>query len=202
MSKEFNEIINDMEKISEVVSKFSETLQPKVFDILVKSLLGHDIHLNNDESSTEQEGIEEAEDEIISASELDEKRNKPKAAKKPQSKETYSMAKDLDLSSRSNEISFKDFLKNYKKLSNIEFNTISVYYLQNFVKLPNISLDHVYTCYKNAERKVPGNLKQSIVDTASSRYGYINNTAKGITLSVAGENKVEFDLKAKEKTEE
>jgi hypothetical protein len=189
MTTPYEELVAEMERISTVIQKFPENLQGKVFDIMVKSYLG--------DQSYEAATMEEPEPEPVQhISVVDSNRVQP-IKKRPirRNKDSYSMVKDLDLLGKSGVEPFRDFLERYEVNSNIKFNTVAVYYLKNVLHIADVTIDHIYTCYKNGERKVPGNLRQSITDTSSSKYGYINMSDNHITLSVLGENLVEFELK-------
>lgn len=109
-------------------------------------------------------------------------------------KDSFQLNKSLNLRASGKETLAEFCSKNNVK-SNIEFNTLIVYYLQHILNLDQISINEVYTCYKEIGRKIPGNLKQSLSDTNSSKYGYLNTSNGYFTVSVAGENLVEFDLK-------
>lgn len=82
--------------------------------------------------------------------------------------------------------------------TNIQRTTVFVYYLQYKLNIPNITIDHVFTCYKEMGIREPENLVQNISDTASSRYGYIDRQGGKLTMSVKGRNFVEHDLPEKE----
>lgn len=58
----------------------------------------------------------------------------------------------------------------------------------------NISVDDVYSCYKDIGRKVPNALKQSLTDTSSSKYGYIAVNNNYYSIPIKGENLVELEL--------
>lgn len=112
------------------------------------------------------------------------------------SKETYQMNKDLDLLPKDKQ-SFKSFYEEKNPTTNIEFNAVAVYYLEKILEKTDIALGDVYTCYKHVGRKVPSALKQSLVDTSSSRYGYIATSNNCFFIPVVGENFVEYDLPKK-----
>lgn len=121
----------------------------------------------------------------------------PKQSKKSRSvktKESFSIVKDLDLSAKGNSQSLRDFYAAKKPGNAMEMNAVFVYYLQTIVGLKAITLDHVYSCYKNVEARIPGALRQSLKDSAS-RKGYIDTSSfDSITLATPGENLVEQDL--------
>jgi hypothetical protein len=79
----------------------------------------------------------------------------------------------------------------------MEKNTVFVYYMQKKLNLTGITVDHIYTCYKNGNIRVPGALVQSILDT-SNRKGWLNTRrTDDISVTTQGENLVEDDLPRK-----
>ena len=76
-----------------------------------------------------------------------------------------------------------------------------IYYLQQILELESITMDHVFTCYRNIKGlKVPGNLEQSLIDTRS-RKGWINTSAfDDLKVEVSGINYIEHDMKKAEET--
>ena len=103
------------------------------------------------------------------------KKSGKKTVKKAQG--TLKLLKDLNLAANKSNKSFEDFVTDKKPKSNIQFNAIAVYYLKKIVKEKNVGPNHVYTCYKNVNRKTPKNytaFTQSLRDTASNDWGYID----------------------------
>lgn len=115
-------------------------------------------------------------------------------------RDRFSIVKDLNLQPKDKEHLKEFFEKNFPN-TNIERNTVFVYYLQKTLRRDKITIEHIFTCYKEIGLMIPGNLKQSIVDT-SSRYGYLDaSNMKDIKVVVMGENLVEQKLSKKEKKE-
>lgn len=123
---------------------------------------------------------------------------KPKPRKpRRKKKETFSIAKDLDLSSKTGKKSLRDFYSEKGPANNMENNTVFIYYLEKTAKVEAINIDHVYTCYKNVKVVVPTALKQSLVDT-SRRKGWIDTSStEDMKITTPGENFIEFELPAK-----
>jgi hypothetical protein len=89
----------------------------------------------------------------------------------------------------------KDFAKRYRKLkSSQELNSFYVYYLARILDVSPITIDHVYTCYKDAGERPPGVLIQSLWDTARLKGTIDTGSIDDIKLTQAGENWVEYDL--------
>lgn len=108
--------------------------------------------------------------------------------------------KDLDLATKGTRSGLKDFLKAYRKLkSSQEHNLGYVYYLARILDVHPITMDHVYTCYKETGERPPGVLPQSLWDTARLKGTIDAVSMDDIKLTLRGENWVEHDLeKAKE----
>lgn len=183
------EVKKIMLEIAEILNKFPENLQEKAFDVMVYQLWNID--------TIELPSIDGAEEEAISeiAPKDSEKESsvEKKVRKKNSSKEIYQINKDLNLSPK-DKTSLKQFVESKKPQSNIEFNAVVIYYMQKILNIESISIDDVYSCYKDIGRKVPNALKQSLTDTCSSKYGYIAVNNNSYSIPVKGENFVELDL--------
>lgn len=120
-----------------------------------------------------------------------------KARKRNNSKQLQ-LIKDLDLSGKGIEKSLQAFVTEKKPTTNIERTTVFIYYLQNVLQLTEITIDHVFSCYKDIGVRLPQNLPQNINDVASSKYGYIQVNNGKYIMSILGTNLVEHDLPKKE----
>lgn len=114
-------------------------------------------------------------------------------------KESYSLVTDLDFTANGGKKALRDFYTEKAPSNAMERNTVFVYYLQKIAKVSGISVNHVYTCYKHVNEKVPGALRQSLLDT-SSRKGWLDTgSMENITVPTLGENLIEHDLVKREK---
>lgn len=120
-----------------------------------------------------------------------------KSKKKNNSKQPQ-LIKDLDLSGKSVGKSLKEFVEEKKPSTNIERTPVFIYYLQNTLQITDITIDHVFSCYKDIGVRLPQNLQQNLNDIASSKYGYIEVNGGKYKLSILGTNLVEHDLPKKE----
>lgn len=119
---------------------------------------------------------------------------KKKATKR---KESYNIVSDLDLYGKGGKKSLKDFYSEKAPKTNMERNTVFVYYLQKELNLTGITVEHVYTCYKHVSTSVPRALVQSLLDT-SSRNGWLNTkSTNDISITTQGENLIEQELPRK-----
>ncbi len=193
----YDEIKKEIAAIGIVLKEYPENLKDKVFDILISTYLGKKIENIQHPHHVQQH---DATPQTNKPTEKLEGIGKKKANNRPPTKSTFQIIKDIQLRGGSGHPSFTDFYEQKKPTSNIEFNVLAIYYLTHTLSLSNIGVDHVYTCYKTVSRKIPGDLKQSIYDSSSARYGYINaNNLNDMSVSTHGENLVELDLPKKKK---
>lgn len=89
--------------------------------------------------------------------------------------------------------SLKEFYSKYVIKSGFENNVIFIYYLEKTLSQSNIGVDHIYTCYKDVGQKVPGNLRQNIIDTKRNKGWIETDNMDDLRLTQIGENYVEHD---------
>ena len=108
---------------------------------------------------------------------------------------------DLDLSGKGAKISLRDFYARYQPANNFENNLVFVYHLKQELKIKTVSVDHVFTCYRNIPKlKLPEALAQSVLDT-KNRKGWIDTSSlDDIQLNMSGINYLEHDMKKAEKS--
>jgi len=105
------------------------------------------------------------------------------------------IVKDLNLRP-SGKSSFRDFYARKNPSTHEQAIAVSVYYLAHILELSNITPEHVFTCFKDVERKTPKHMPQTIRDTARRR-GWVDNSERGkVRITNHGENFVEHDLPA------
>jgi hypothetical protein len=143
-------------------------------------------------------------DEIESKEEVKEERRRKKSTKK-KSRQLKTKAKrpsivgDLDLSKKGSKLSLKEFYAQYAPKSNLERNLIFCYYLQNIKKQSPITVDHVYTCYRDISKlKIPVALSQSLIDTAGLKGWLDTGSLEDISVTVHGINYIEHDMQKAE----
>lgn len=121
-----------------------------------------------------------------------------KSGKKSKSSASFSIVKDLNLKPSGKE-SFKDFTTKKAPSSNQEKCVVAVYYLQKVLELGNINFNHIFTCYKDAKWRAPGDIG-NIVRLTSNRKGWLDTSdSTNIRVTVQGENLIEHDLPPKKK---
>jgi hypothetical protein len=123
------------------------------------------------------------------------KSNKPK--KQGKAKASYSIIKDLILKPK-NKKSFRDFIKEKKPSNHKEKIVVCIYYLSKSLEKQNVNINHVYTCYKDADWKVPADFKNMLHQAGSE--GWLDTKdGENIIVTPIGENLVEHDIPRKEK---
>jgi len=117
--------------------------------------------------------------------------SKPK--KSPSKPPIMSIVKDLNLRPEG-KIWFREFYTQKKPSTQEQAVTVAVYYLKRVLELDKVTPEHVFTCFKDVERKTPKHMPQTIRDTAKRR-GWVDTSERGnIKITNHGENVVEHDL--------
>jgi hypothetical protein len=118
----------------------------------------------------------------------------PKAKSRQPKKETLSIVKDLNLAGQGDKPSLKGFFSKYTPSNNFERNLIFAYYLQNIAKVTPITSNHIFTCYRNTNVRIPGALIQILRDTASKRGWLDTSSLDNISLTTQGINHIEYEM--------
>lgn len=116
-------------------------------------------------------------------------------SRKRKPRESQVIVKELDLT-KGKTGNLKEFYNRYEVKTNFDKNVIFVYYLQHELGLNGITDNHIFTCYRNVQTKLPGSFRQSLFDTA--RKGWLDTAdMNNIELSTQGLNYLEHDLQKK-----
>lgn len=142
---------------------------------------------NIEDDTVERKVVEPQESAVLATS------HKAKSRKK-NGISNVQLIKDLDLSGTRSGKSLKAFMEEKNPATNVQKTTAFVYYLQTFLELEEITIDHIFTCYKSMNYRIPNNLQQNLTDTSSSRYGYINRKDGKYSMTIIGSNFIEHDL--------
>jgi hypothetical protein len=177
----------ELEEVAEFIKKFPESLHVKVFKLLTQHL---DTETDPAPAPKRKAATRRAENGA----------KPPKVSKSKTAKQKkLTVDGNLELGHESEAGSFAAFVKEKKPDSNVDFNTVAIYYLSETKKLKNIGRDHVYTCYDAAGRRMPKSVlafDQSLRDTANR--GYIDlDKWDDIKLQLNGKNLVKHDLPPK-----
>lgn len=101
--------------------------------------------------------------------------------------------KDLNLRPKGVQ-SFEDFVAEKQPRSDHERKLLAVYYLTRILELEGVSLDHVYSCFKDQNWKVPSDLAAGLRLTASKKAWIDTSNISSLTVAIPGENFVEHDM--------
>lgn len=111
---------------------------------------------------------------------------------------TLSIVKDLNLRPEG-KIPLRDFFAEKSPQNLQQMVVVFLYYLQRTLELTAVTPHHVFTCFKDVEKRPPRDLAQTIRNTASRR-GWIDSSSQSdIKITNHGENFVEHDLPGPEK---
>ena len=130
----------------------------------------------------------------------DKSKGKKSSTIKKSASESYSIDRDLNLHGGNGIPSFKDFYEVKKPSSTAEINALSIYYLKELMKMEVVTLNHVYTCYKEISKKPAIYFKQSFIDT-KNKQGYIEYDENwSLSIPHRGVSFIEHNLPKQKKT--
>lgn len=193
----FAEVEGDDETIQEGLQAINVAAN-KIFQSaptrIVKVLPASAIPINEDELFEELDSeidFEDEEENTISPSVATNSKPKKNLSKPP----IMSIVKDLNLRPEG-KTWFRDFYTQKKPSTQEQAVTVAVYYLKRVLELDKVTPEHVFTCFKDVERKTPKHMPQTIRDTAKRR-GWVDTSERGnVKITNHGENLVEHDLPA------
>lgn len=88
----------------------------------------------------------------------------------------------------------KDFYAQYAPKTNMENNLIFTYYFNEGQGIDEITEDHLMTAYRTVGVKIPKALRQSVLDTSSTRGWVDTDSSCAVRLTVSGRNHIEHDM--------
>lgn len=104
-----------------------------------------------------------------------------------------SLVRDLNLKPKGKD-SFDKLAGQKKPTSNQHKCVVAVYYLRHEIGVPSITVDHVYTCFKHMQWRVPSSLGNTLAYVASVHGWLDTSNMADIKITTIGENLVEHDL--------
>ena len=104
-----------------------------------------------------------------------------------------SLSKNLNLRP-SGKPSFKEFAESKQPGTNLARCVVSVYYLKNVLDHEHVTVNDVYTCFKDRGWRVPADLRNTLQSAASHKAWLDTSDIENIQLVPGGENLVEYDL--------
>jgi hypothetical protein len=117
---------------------------------------------------------------------------KKRGGKKKWVKSQPSIVKDINLRPDGKK-SLKDFAGEKNPKTHMEKCALSVYYLSRVLDITEISINHIYTCYKQMGWKLPD--LYNVIALTASRKGWIDTSnMNAISITTIGKNLIEHDL--------
>lgn len=139
-------------------------------------------------SSKKEEGSK-----VKSSQKAETKGSTPKSIKKGAAPEVMKIDPDLNLMPKG-KISLEEFYDSISLKSSAEHFLLFVYYLTNKLGTNNVTLNHIYTCFKEVKAKAPEHFRQAATDVQNKK-GWLNTNDKNdIKLTQKGENEIEFKI--------
>ncbi len=198
-TNELDVLLDRIPQIADAVNQFSsESMQAEVFRALMKAFYGLRENAGGVVGNTADDEARRgpaATDPAVAPNSA----AKKTAAKKPASsktKQSFSVDKDLDLVNGGSP-PFKEFWQSKSPTTQQEKGLICVYWLsrKKHEKKP-VSIDQVYTCFKDAGWAVPGDLANTLAQAGTR--GWLDSKKRDdLKVVVQGENHIDHDMPAK-----
>jgi hypothetical protein len=193
-AKEYEALVKRLPEVAEVVNRFkSDSVQQKAFELLLSKL-----------------GFEQGE----TGGRIPRPRAR-KAAKAPpasldnngtgakgkgrKKSSVPSLVKSLDLRP-GGKSPFNDLVLEKQPKSNNEKSLLIVHFLRGFPGVDAVTLDHVFTVYRDQGWRVPANLRNQLQVMASTKGWLDTSEGSDIKVTVKGENYVNHDMPKKKKS--
>jgi len=187
----FDSLLAEMPRIAEAVKAFPEAVQAQAFEALMSELRNHVTPTVRNETGARKSTRRRA-----SRSRARAQGDDGKAARRRTGSPTA--VRDLDLVPKGKS-SLKEFVDGKQPKTNHDKNVVSVYYLAEVLGLGSVTVDHVFTCYKDMRWREPRNLANSLALTANRKRFLDTASLEEIKLTPAGRNHVQHDLPPKKK---
>jgi hypothetical protein len=201
---ELKALLERMPAIAKAVNAFqSEAVQQQAFRALVGSAAGDDVDADDEEETGSRStsrpkkrpaGRKKAAKRPAKAA--GEKKAAKRAARR--SGKGPSIVKDLNLRP-SGKKTFKAFADEKQPQTHHERCVVAVHYLKNTLGIDGVTVDHVFSCYRDMNWRLPTNFANSLQVTSSLKGWLDTSDMDNIRLTVPGTNFVEHDLPAKAK---
>ena len=170
-------LLEAMPRIAEAVKAFPEALQPQAFEALMQEL----------------KGASPPSPKPTTPRKTSTKEIPTPTTKRSRRRSQPTTIKDLDLQPEGKE-TLSDFVGKKKPRTNYDRNVVSVYYLTEVLGITAVSINHVFTCYKDMGWREPNDLANSLAQTASHKRHLDTADRDDIKLTPAGRNHVQHDL--------
>ncbi len=187
----FDSMLAEMPRIAEAVKVFPEAVQAQAFEALMAELRDRVAPTVRTETGASKSTRRRASRSRAKAPGDDGKGTRRRTG-------SPSAVRDLDLAPKG-KTSLKGFVEEKQPKTNHDKNVVSVYYLAEVLGLGRVTVDHVFTCYKDMRWREPRNLANSLALTANRKRFLDTASLDEIKLTPAGRNHVQHDLPPKKK---
>lgn len=200
MPKDFDDLLAQMPAIAKAVNQFeSDEVQRAAFSALVGAFD------SSAASPADEAGSRDTPKTPAKKSTGTKAPRKTSGTKKADGKKTARkrsgaeqvphIVKDLNLRPPGKK-SFKDFADEKGPTNFNQKNTVAVYYLRELLGITDVTVDHVFSCYKEAGWRTPAMPLNNLRVTASQKGWLDTSDTTDIKISIPGRNFVEHDLPA------
>lgn len=189
-------LLSRMPDIAKAVSAFPEGVQQSAFDALIAAA---GAGTSSSGSSTKTETAKEPRRRSGGRKRAGGGNDDAEAAKKHRrSSGSPSVIRELDLAP-SGKTSLKDFVAAKQPKTQHDYNVASVYYFAEELGISAVTLNHVFTAYKDMRWREPASLANSLSLTSARKRFLDTSNLDDIRLTPAGRNHVQHDLPPKKK---
>lgn len=185
---QFDELLKRMTKIAEAVNTFkSEQVQLLAFKMLLN---GPDSV--ETESGDNENGSLGQQNSTTIKKQTAQKQPITKNVSKKARKIVLSIDKDLNLKPKGKK-AIDDFITGKSPSSLLEKVAVCVYYLQRELNIKDIGYNHVFTCFKHLNWRLPSDLPNTMQQAGTKGWLDTSNSMD-LKITTHGENLVEHDL--------
>lgn len=181
-----------------LINLHNGTLEVEGSEDLIKEIYSDFKHLLADADSSKKQdesGDKKPVDQIIKKQTANKKKSsstKSHSSPKPKSSGDPKMLTTLNLRPKG-KMALKDYAAKYSIKTTEELSLLIVYYLIEELK-EKVSIDHIYTCYKELGKKIPQHLRQTLINQKNNK-NYIDiNDWDDIKFTIPGMNHMEHDI--------
>jgi hypothetical protein len=175
------ELKDVLDRAAAAVSHLPSSLQPAAFAEAVRLLAA--------ESTTKDTGPTRS-TQVTPRRTRD---RKPSTKKSRARKLAPSLDRSLDLHPNGR-ASLNEFHKEKAPKSQDEHNVVFVHYLKNIANVEAVTVDQIYTSYREVNARIPSNLRNSLALT-SAKKGWIDSSdMENLSVTPRGENVVNIEL--------
>jgi hypothetical protein len=94
--------------------------------------------------------------------------------------------------------SLKEYYNEFLAKTNYDRNLIFLYYLQEILKINDITIDHIYSCYREVGLKIPS-FPQTLIDTTANKGWITTANTSDLKVTRAGINYIQHDMPKNDK---